>query len=309
MKKILPFVVSEVTCYPATSEACGILFAEPAIHDWMFNNFIQIFEVDESHVIDYYDFAIDKNPFLSYNEIEYTFLMKNWDGILDFIKSAIDDDYYVRLFANTSKIEAYDFLYNQQHDLIIYGYDFEEKNLFVADHFKGGKFSKEVCAFQEFLEAFDSYKLELFSSLPAFMRSVQMIKKETDFLRLRYSMYTPKQMDTMLTFNIKRIVESLQDYIECHPTRGWFTRGTVMGEYYSKTHRWGWECYSTLCDLVDELFDEGKYNLLARQSFFLMYNHKTVMVKRLELLKRKGLLKNAESNIAKIGRASCRERV
>lgn len=147
---MLPFVVSEVTCYPATSEACGILFAEPAIHDWMFNSFIQIFEVDESHVIDYYDFAIDNNPFLLYSEIEYTFLMKNWDGILDFIKSAIDDDYYVRLFANTSKIEAYDFLYNQQHDLIIYGYDFEEKNYLLQIILKVENSLKKFVRFKSF---------------------------------------------------------------------------------------------------------------------------------------------------------------
>lgn len=290
MKKILPFVIPDVTCYPATSEACGILFADPAIHDWMYNNFIQLFEVDASHAIDYYDFAIENNPFLSYSEVDYTFIMKKWDSILSFIMDALDDNYYLRFFVNTAKMELYDFGYFH-HDLIIYGYDREEGILYIADHFKRGKFSTDKCSFDDFSFALDTYNLEEFGKLSAFLRSVQMVKIETDFLRLRYSMYTPQEMDALLTFNIERIKESLQDYLLCQPTRGWFTRGMLMDEKHSAGHRWGLECYDVLCDLLRNVFDKKKNNLVTRQSFFVEYNHKCMMSSRVRLLEEKGFLK------------------
>ena len=40
--KILPFVIPITNCYPATSEATGILFTDNNIYEWMFNSFIQI---------------------------------------------------------------------------------------------------------------------------------------------------------------------------------------------------------------------------------------------------------------------------
>ena len=289
MKKILPFVIPDVTCYPATSEACGILFADPAIHDWMYNNFIQLFEVDASHAVDYYDFAIENNPFLSYSEIDYTFVMKKWDSIISFIVDALDDNYYLRFFVNTAKMELYDFGYFH-HDLIVYGYDMEEKILYIADHFKRGKFSMDKCSFDDFLHALDTYDPDQFGKLPAFLRSVQMVKIETDFLRLRYSMYTPQEMDALLTFNIDRIKESLQDYLLCRPTRGWFSRGVLMDEKHSAGHRWGLECYDVLSDLVKNVFHKKKNNLVTRQSFFAEYNHKCMMASRVKLLEEKGYL-------------------
>ena len=97
MKKILPFIEPMNACYPATSEASAILFADSMLHDWMMNNFIQVYEVDGSHVIDYYDFSIDNNPFLSYNEIDFSFIKRSWKDFITFLKYAIYDNYYIRI--------------------------------------------------------------------------------------------------------------------------------------------------------------------------------------------------------------------
>ena len=57
MKKILPFVIPITACYPATSHASGILFTDKNISNWMFNNFIQIFQVESNDAIYYYNWT------------------------------------------------------------------------------------------------------------------------------------------------------------------------------------------------------------------------------------------------------------
>lgn len=277
-EKILPFVMPITDCYPATSEASGILFADPFISNWMFNNFIQIFQVEGNNAIDYYDFAIDNNPFLSYNEINYSFIKHNWKSLKAYIISCINDDYYVRLFNNTSKNPLYEMKKEIQHDLLIYGYNDTDQIFYVADHFNSGKFENKVCSFEILEDAVDTYKFKLFEDDPAFLNSVQMIRKEDNMMRLRFSMYTPEEMDYILMLNLPRIIASIEDYLNARPTVNWYTRGRVMDQRLADSHKWGIECYDVLNLYLDSYKDEN----FSIQSFYLIFNHKTVMVERLQ---------------------------
>lgn len=279
-KKVLPFVIPITACYPATSGASGILFTDELIVDWMFNCFIQIFQVESNNAIDYYDFAIDNNPFLSYNEISYSFINNNWKSMKDFVISCINDDYYVRIFNNMKKNSLYKTEKDFQHDILIYGYDNNQCKLHVADHFRNGKFEENQCLFEEFENAIDTYKPELFKSNPAFLNSVQIIKKEDNMDRLRYSMYTSEEMNDILTLNLNRIVESLEDYLSGRPTVNWYTRGRVMDNRLEKSHKWGIDCYKILSMYADNSGKEK--DDFATQSFYLVYNHKLVMLERLK---------------------------
>lgn len=276
-EKILPFVIPITDCYPATSEAAGILFADSFIANWMFNNFIQIFQVEENNAIDYYDFAIDNNPFLSYNEINYSFIYHNWNSLKDFIISCINDGYYVRLFNNTNKNPLYDIKREIQHDLLIYGYNDMIEIFFVADHFQSGRFEIKTCSFEVLENAVDTYKFELFEENPAFLNCVQMIRKEDNLMRLRFSMYTPEEMDYILMLNLPRIITSIEDYLNASPTKNWYTRGRVMDQKLAASHKWGIECYDILNLCLNSYDSEG----FSLQSFYLMFNHKIVMLERL----------------------------
>ena len=287
MKKILPLINPISSCYPVTSQTSGILFADPLIHDWMMNNFIQVFEVDEiNHAIDYYDFAADNNPFLSYNEIDYSFICGNWSSLSTFLKSAIEDDYYIRIFVNKGKLKLYQTSHEDYHDLMVYGYDDKNKRFYIADHFHGGQFLMTTCSYNELEKAVDRFVSDKYVK-PAFLSSVQMIKKECDFMRLRYSMYSPEQMDYIMTFNTNRIYQSLLCYIEEKPVTGWFTRGRVMDENMENNHCWGIQCYRILMQYVDRLESGVGRGAFAKQSFYVMENHKTLMVERIRTLQKK----------------------
>lgn len=287
MKKILPMCVPINACYPVISQTSGILFADSLIHDWLMNHFIQVFEVDQNtHAIDYYDYSAEGNPFLSYNEIDYSFICKNWADLTSFIESAINDNYYIRIFVNISKLEVYHSNRNNYHDLLIYGYDSDEGILFIADHFSGGKFMLQTCSYGEMNRATFCFEPQEHLQ-PAFLSSVQMIKKECDFMRLRYSMYSPEQMDYILTFNTNRIYHSLLCYLEGKPVEGWFTRGRAMDCHLEKGHHWGILCYDVLQQNIDKMEKTGQGGPFDRQSFHVMANHKTVMIERLKTLQRR----------------------
>jgi hypothetical protein len=294
-KKILPFTIPITSCYPATSGATGILFSDPQIYEWIFNSFIQIFEVEDNHALDYYDFAIDNNPYLSYNELDYSFIYNNWESITDFVKRSINDDYYVRLFVNVSKLPIYDSKGDMQHDLLIFGYDEKEQLFHIADHFNSGFFEKGVCKFSELEYSMDTFSPNLFPNAVAFLNSVQLIKKEKSLHRLRFSLYNPDEMAYIGTLNITRIIASLSDYLDGVPTVNWYTRGRVMDDYLALSHKWGINCYSTLKLHVQESING--VSPFSLQSFKLMHNHKIVMVERLKVIRKKYSIPNIELHI------------
>lgn len=295
MKKKLSFVMPITACYPATSEASGILFADEYISGWMFNNFIQLFQVEGNGAIDYYDFAIDNNPYLSYNEISYKFIYDNWLSLSDFIVSCINNDYYVRIFNNMSKNSLYGSGNDIQHDMLIFGYDDETRNFNVADHFNKGRFCMGECSFEQLSNAVDTYSTDLFDVNPAFLNSVQIIQKENNLMRLRFSMYTPEQMNYLLALNLKRIIASLVDYIECRPTTNWYTRGRAMDEKLASTHKWGLDCYDVIKEQIETMDISAVYFIL--QSCYVIDNHKIVMIERINRIADKYNFEKKETHI------------
>lgn len=295
MKKELPFVIPITDCYPATSEASGILFADEYISNWMYNNFIQLFQVENNGAIDYYDFAIDNNPYLSYNEISYRFINNNWNSIIEFIIRCINDNYYVRLFNNMSKNSLYETANEIEHDMLVLGYDDDNKTFKVADHFKKGKFCVEECSYEQLKNAVDTFDPQFFDTNPAFLNSVQIIQKENDLMRLRFSMYTPEQMDYLLALNVERIILSLQDYISCRPTTNWYTRGRAMDEKLASTHKWGMDCYDVIKEQVKIMDEPGGQFIF--QSCYVINNHKTVMIERINRITNKYVFQEKDVHI------------
>lgn len=106
-------------------------------------------------------------------------------------------------------------------------------------------------------------------------------------MRLRYSMYSPEQMDYFMTINTNRIYDSLLCYLDGKSVQGWFSRGRVMDSNLEKSHRWGIQCYDVLLENLENIENDKMEFLFAKQSFHVMANHKTVMLERLRTLQSK----------------------
>ncbi|HWT76566.1 MAG TPA: hypothetical protein VN258_17855 [Mobilitalea sp.] len=296
-KKVLRFTKPITNCYPATSEAAGILFADNSISNWMFNSFIQVFQVEGNNAIDYYDFAIDNNPFLCYNELQYSFVYHNWKSLTEFIKSCIDDRYYVRLFNNMSKNPLYHTNQELQHDILVYGYDDETGEFFVADYFSNGHFEEEKCKYEDLERAVDTFDPSLFETNVGFLNCIQMIQIEENLCKLRYSLYTGEQMEYILSLNLPRIIASLRDYLDCVPTTNWFTRARAMDESLAANHKWGLDCYDVLKLHVENY--QPHQASFSGQSFYMMKNHKEVMIARLRKIEKFYVFPNVEDHVAR----------
>ena len=82
--KVLSVKEPMVNCYRATSDAVAILYTNKKNYPWLLSNFIQLFEVKKD-VLDFFDFAIENNPFLIYSEIDYSLILKKYGSINDFL--------------------------------------------------------------------------------------------------------------------------------------------------------------------------------------------------------------------------------
>ena len=225
--------------------------------------------------------------------MDYDFIYDTWKDIINLVKVSINHGYYLRVFLNKSKLKLYGTDQQIQHDVLIYGYDDKNEIVFLADHFQNGFFSMQSCTYKELIVAFDTYAVERFNINPAFLNSVQLVKKEDSLMRLRYSMYSEKEMVEAMSINTLRIKNSLCDYINAAPTCNWFSRGRMMDTVLQKSHRWGIECYEILIDYVNSICEKDVNPTFARNSFFVSYNHKVVMLKRIEVLEKYGYLDNA----------------
>ena len=65
-----------------------------------------------------------------------------------------------------------------------------------------------------------------------------------------------------------------------------------MDENLSKSHRWGIDCYDILALFAQELLGNFEYSIFAKQSYYLMYNSKELMLERIKTLHEKAGLDN-----------------
>ncbi|WP_270564187.1 hypothetical protein [Clostridium beijerinckii] len=84
---------------------------------------------------------------------------------------------------------------------MIYGYDKKNNIFYVADHFKYGKYSFEVCSFEEINSAFAIHMKQVFNDLE-YTRFIQLIKPDINWIRNRYYFASEKERKYMSSFNI-----------------------------------------------------------------------------------------------------------
>lgn len=295
-EKVLPISYPIVDCYPATSGAMAILQTREELSDWFLNSFIQLFEVRDQ-AIDFYDFSIENNPFLIYNEIDFT-LLKKWENVGNFIKDSIDREYYVRLFINCKDCALYGMInYDFYHDILIYGYD--EDNFYVADHFKDGKFSFQLMSIDELIHTYDiETQPKKIQDRHQHANLIQLIKPEIDLYRLQmdFILNSPEEKHSLFALDCNRIKLSCEDYLNSKPTTGWYTRIRGLNEVIIRNREWGINCFKTLKKHIQFLNGDSFYenSMFSLQSTYVECLHKKIMLMRVKLLTERKLLINGE---------------
>ncbi len=202
MEVKLPLEKPFITTLPKDANAVSILLTYEKSYPWLMNNFIQLTSWDNEY-LDYFDFHYRDCPMLKYQRIMRDVVDKLGVQFDDFIKSMIDSGYYVIVPADTTKIAEYSFA--AIHDMLIYGYG--DDLFYIADVLKGGKYCTGECTTEELLQA-----------------TAGMTDRSTwgrgFYGNLELLTVTKKSWAKL---ELKRIKQSLTDYLSSSPTGCWPT--------------------------------------------------------------------------------------
>lgn len=286
MRNVLPLAEPLITSLPMHANATSIINGGVLNHDhpWLYNCFIQLSSLDKTY-IDYYDFYYSNCPLLKCQKIDLKLLKKFGINGLDFVRMAIDCGYYIYMEGNVKCIPIYKTTYDSTHDFMIYGYDDACGAFYIADNFDNGKYSYSTCLYTDLGEAInlEYQREETFIDLGC---CIELIS------------YTERNW---AKFELPRIMESLNDYINAAPTQRWYTAHEIWIEERDRNRCYGINCYglvdhyTAMCRDTKSLY---KYRICLR-SFYLLMEHKKIMVRRLMYIKEHACIRGLNEIIEK----------
>jgi hypothetical protein len=284
VQKILPVSEPMITTYTHHAHLLSILTYYEQAYPWIFSNYIQLF-INKDYKNKWGDFyfplpyelrAPETCKWLVTQKLNRSLVESKWSSVIDFIKECIDTENYVHTMINYFYVPISDRYkrLNFIHDIFIYGYDTEKKELYVSDFFKGGKYSKQVISFEDFTLAFSCYQFA----------------ENNDYMHQLVYLYKFNN-NCDYQFHIQNVVKSIRMYLFGQVPEYW--------EQYNNGNRqeivFGTQIYMTLKNYAVRLKQEGEY--FDIRAFYLLYDHKKLMTLRLKYLKEQNYLMVMENDI------------
>lgn len=168
MKKILPLSKPIIDTYPSIANPLSIIQLNPKSYDWICSNFLSLSATynKENNNFGVYlsnghqlwtDILIWKEcPYINFYRTERWIYEKYNINIVDFIIEAINRERYVYLYVRKKDIEDYNTENDLvTHDIMIYGYDSEEKIFYANDYFDN-HYGTRLIKQEQFKVAFES---------------------------------------------------------------------------------------------------------------------------------------------------------
>jgi hypothetical protein len=287
-EKILPMQYPIITSYPMYSNLLSIISNRPKATPWIVNNFVSLFNWDRHNLFIFFQNAIPINhnavanvirdnyqvcPWIHFQQIHKTFIVRKWDNIVDFLIEAIDTEHYIYLILDQFYIPGYAAYknYKYPHDVLIYGYDLQKKCFYMADNHENYKYSYFACDFSAFNEAY--YLLDdAAEDYNEFNKCIQLFKLKEDL----------KRDDCIL--DLKYIKNSLSDYLSStHSVSQWTSDQSIT---------YGISVYDRVKKYLLEVIDD-KFSINFR-SFHLLWDHKKCMSFRMKYIMDNGYLDNMD---------------
>ena len=313
-KKILPITYPPITTYPGFAATLSILYSHEESYDWMYSHYLQIYAIDKANrdeytlplggapymVVffgdtdnrrltntnsDFMFFSKEKCQYLDSFEVPTEFFIASNEPFISFLKRSIDLDMYMYLYVDQSNIEMFHRDSGFVHPLFIFGYDDKNSEVHVAD-FVNGKFAYFQCSYDELEKAF-------YSAMTLPNNANNMLPKESDAIALiRYINYAP------FTFDYSYIQDTIYEYIYPDETKTERFNNYTMSRHSFrkrtlKTYS-GVDVYNYLSDLIELERNAGR-DYVDYRIYHAMYDHKEMMIKRLEYFFQQGYLGSDKS--------------
>ena len=267
MKKTLPINTPLLSCYTKY----GLLFSILDLENdpWAFNNFIQLVFVDEWHMFTFesQDYILEDCPYLICDKFSDSLIKPVYENdITSFIIDAINQNKYLLLWIDRYHLPVSS-LYQKEHlphELFVYGYDQNTREIYIADNLNHGKFIFTTCNFND-INIGHFCLSDLYD-----MRRIMTIK------------INPQRPLASFSINVKQIKRSLQFYLE-----SW---NFLFVDDKSKIS--GIKIFDHILVLAE------KYQEYDRRFFHLLYEHSLFMEKRVFYLAQNNLLNSRKFDLA-----------
>lgn len=271
-KKILPIVQPTVTSWAWQASTFAILEGNKVGEEWLYSNYIQLVGNNFSNTVNIDFFPRGESlsicPLFLSQKMDRSFINSLAIDPLDLVKLCINNDNYIYLVLNLSDILNRPHFY---HDLMIYGYDDERQEIYLADFVFKMKYSFETISYTQFINAY--------LSLPSDKDYMNDWRGGFQLIKITPS-YPPYSFDTYF------VKESLQEYLN----------GTETPDRYRGFKQ----------PYANEVYGLNIYNLLINfcyekksdsRPFSVLKDHHKLMIKRLEYMQENNYIEKCQDII------------
>lgn len=249
-------LISTYTSYGAIFS----IISEEESAGWIYSNFIQLRYAYNWEIItfDMHEYLMPNCPNLNLYICPMELLPKKYNGSLfQFIKEAIDMDYYVFMYVDRFYISFYAQYQkiHMGHEVFISGYDLEKRTVTISDNMYDGKYRTEKCPIDILEEAYQKMKKEY-----QFMSDLRMIR------------YNPGNREC---FDIAKVKYELQRYLNSTPTYN-----LIRDQAYI----FGMNVYEKVLEFMDEWDENGE--MYQFRVFHMLWEHSMLMERRIEYMEK-----------------------
>ena len=277
-KNILPIADPPIKSYHSCDLLSIILNHDS--ENFLINNYIQVFsmKIEKTfayHEINYYmPFDLfSECPFINCQKISHQFIPTITDDIVDFFIHCIDNGYYIFTDYDQyyiSKTPAYNSRHFY-HDLFIYGYDRNKKVLHCTEFLDLKGYCYIEAGFDEFRTSYNAA-----SKCNECKNGVMLLKYEEKEHRI----------------NIEYLKQTINDYIhEKNSYIRFYPNDSLrMGQ---KQYIYGMAVYDNIKYYINKTLKNDP-NEVYLKLFFVLLEHKKMMLSRIKRLGERGYLQNSQ---------------
>lgn len=251
-------------------------------YPWIYSNFINLAWFDRvrrvsfllSNNIDHY-----RIPWLDTTSLYRDTLLKFMPDIASFVKSCIDDNWYIHTKINEYYIPVCRTYQKEHytHSILVHGYDDEHIHI-------GGFFNEPLkygfgyrLPIQDFVQAFHDINEE------------QLGNWQFQLFRVPdFESMTPKEI---YQFDTDFIAASIQDFLNCSPLDYYLNRDINR----AARHYHGLDVYRRMIELVEQSAEQENVPVkFSMVGIYTLFSHKQFMISRIAYMDRLHLLKQAD---------------
>ncbi|WP_088549666.1 hypothetical protein [Paenibacillus aquistagni] len=281
----LPFEMPQVYGFLGHAYVLGILQPFEYAQPWIHTSYIQLF-IAKHYLNDFQEYRLDfypdlmiaygNMPWLIYRHCDKVLLSQLGVDIHRYLITQLEREFYVVTYVDEYYIHN-SICYQQNHfvhDIFIYGYDLDRQIYHVAIFDKNRQFSTQEVTFEQFEQAY----LSEGSSSQTLISSCKRLEP-CDYETSKYGAGLAR-----FDFDLKLMIDVLNDYLEGrNSTKRLRMTQQPMEGYF------GVEIYPLLQDFITRVM-EGVQNFDVRP-FHILWEHKKMMVARVQYLQKHGYLK------------------